>query len=66
VSCSAINDVLYRSSCQTRNIWVYAKVIRHGDDEGWNLIKVRGSCNCAYYNKTNLELFREIINDKKR
>ncbi|XP_064627856.1 neurotrophin-3-like [Lineus longissimus] len=39
-SCSAIDTDLYRSSCQTRFLWVYAKVIRHGDMEGWNLIKM--------------------------
>lgn len=49
LSCRGIDTSTYSSKCETKHIWAYARVINSNNEEGWVLIKLRGSCNCALY-----------------
>ena len=48
-SCRGIDTTKYKSACQNKYIWAYAKTIDSAGEEGWNLVKIRGSCNCALF-----------------
>ena len=50
-SCLGIDTSRYFSVCKNKHVWAYAKIRTKVGDEGWNLIKIRGSCNCALYSK---------------
>jgi len=46
-----IDSSLFTSKCETKHTWAYARVKNAANEEGWNFIKVRSSCNCALYKK---------------
>ena len=48
-SCIGIDTSQYMSMCKSKHVWAYARIRTSAGDEGWNLIKIRGSCNCALY-----------------
>lgn len=46
-TCHGIDTQLYTSKCKSKHIWAYAKTIDSQNNQGWNLIKLRGSCSCS-------------------
>ncbi|CAH1799665.1 unnamed protein product [Owenia fusiformis] len=49
--CYGIDSERFDSLCENKYIWTYARIINSFGEEGWNLIKIRGSCNCALFRK---------------
>nr|AMZ00106.1 neurotrophin [Platynereis dumerilii] len=50
-ACVGIDTQQFYSVCKNKHVWAYAKIRTSAGDEGWNLIKIPGSCNCALFKK---------------
>ena len=50
-ACVGIDTQQFFSVCKNKHVWAYAKIRTISGDEGWNLIKIPGSCNCALFKK---------------
>lgn len=46
-TCHGIDTQQYTSKCESKHIWAYAKTVDSQNNQGWNLIKLRGSCSCS-------------------
>ena len=49
--CRGIDTENYTSQCESKTIWVYAKIIDAFDTVGWNYIKLRAACGCSVTEK---------------
>lgn len=52
-ACEGIDTTRYTSNCGNKHIWAYAKTVDSIGNQGWNLIKLRGSCTCTITPKQN-------------
>ena len=64
-TCTGIDTRQYNSVCSSQHVWAYAKVRTRDGEEGWAIIKVRGSCNCSLFKRsttqeTIVDLFSEM------
>ena len=60
--CRGIDTTQYNSKCESKHIFAYAKVVDSVGTEGWNLIKLRGSCSCSITAKVD-EIYQSIWDD---
>ena len=54
-TCTGIDTRRYNSVCSSQHIWAYAKVRTRDGEEGWAIIKVRGSCNCSLFKRSTAQ-----------
>ena len=54
-TCTGIDTRRYNSVCSSQHIWAYAKVRTRDREEGWAIIKVRGSCNCSLFRRSTAQ-----------
>ena len=48
--CFGIDSKAYHGYCITQHSFVYAKVKNQKGEDGWNVIRIRGGCECAVFN----------------
>ncbi len=65
-TCNGIDTSQYYSLCSDRHVWAYANVRNESGEEGWALVKVRSSCNCALFKKVAKEVVLDIFSDSNR
>ncbi len=65
-ACNGIDTSQYDSVCSDRHVWAYANVRNDSGEEGWALVKVRSSCNCALFKKVAKEVVLDIFSDSNR
>ena len=65
-TCTGIDTRSYTSVCSSKHIWAHAKVKTPSGEEGWAIIKVRGSCNCSLFKRTGQQAVVDLFSASVR
>ncbi|OWA52696.1 hypothetical protein BV898_17141 [Hypsibius exemplaris] len=52
--CRGVDEAQYRGFCMTQHTYTYAYVVNQRGLEGWNVIRIRGGCECGLFEKATV------------